>query len=347
MDKIKENKSFSFAPVVVSLFFLLRGLLLTDRKYMGVENLYTFEMSFSGENIAFLILLAVFAVLAGIVISKIGRRFGEEVTFLSVLLIAEPLIFAKQMNGVVLFLVDLALLFILNALCKKRIIPNEVTLVLFLFTSCLLTENAIFLFVFPAIILYFIGDVENILKSTKKLVMLILSVISIGAGILANDYLIEKYPAFDGFLKTYSFFKQIYFKHIDYENIMLFVFVIPTTVIGVCFLAEFIRNCNKSSKNTGAYAVVVMVSVAYILSLVGFFLKGSEAFYTINYIVPATIFALLANKKAEAENSMKKVNAFISKYTLAFVVVEVFLCFLVSIIFYKDVDNIAGFILTI
>ena len=347
MNKIEENKSFSFAPVVVTLVLLLRGLLLTNRRYMGIENLYTFEMNFSGENIAYLVLLTVFAVCAGIVISKIGRRFGEAATFLSVLLVAEPLIFAKQMNGVTLFIVDLALIFIINALCKKSIIPNEVTLVIFLFISCLLAENAIFLFVLPAVILYFSGDAENLFKSAKKIIMLFLSAASVVAGILTNDYLIGKYPVFDEFIKKYSFYQQVYFKHIDYENVLLFVFVVPTTAIGIYFLAEFVKKCDKSGKNFCSYVVTALISAAYILSVVGFFLKGSDAFYTINYIVPSAIFALVADKNTEAENSLKKVNALISKYSLAFVAVVVFLCFLATVVFYKDVDNIASFILTI
>jgi len=347
MNKTKENKKFCFAPVAVMLFFFLRSFLLTDRTRIGFENFYAFEMSFSEENIALIVLLVVFAVLAGFVISKIGKKFGEASTFLSVLLIAEPLLFAKQMNGVVMFIVDLALLFILNALCKKRIIPNEVTLIVFLFVSCVLAENAIFLFVLPAVILYFVGDAGNIFRSAKKLVMLVLSAVSVVAGILTNNYLVAEYPVFDEFIKKYSFYQQIYFKHIDYENILLFVFVIPTMAIGVYFLVEFIKNCNSSGENLCSYVVVALVAAAYILSIVGFILKGSAAFYTINYIVPSTIFALIANKNTEAENSLKKINSFISKHSLVFVTVAVFLCFLATITFYKDVDNLAGFILSI
>lgn len=347
MNKIKNNKNFIITPVAVTLFFFLRSLLLTDRRYIGFEDLYTFETSFSGENIALVTLLTLFAVLSGLVISKIGKKFGEAATFLSVLLVAEPFLFAKQMNCVVVFIADLALLFILNALCNKRIIPNEVTLIVFLFVSCLLTENAIFLFVLPAVILYFIGDAENIFKSTKKLVMLILSVISVGAGILTNDYLIGKYPAFDEFIKSYSFYKQIYFKHIDYENVLLFVFAVPATAFGIYFLVEFVKNCNSNGKNARSYVVIGMISAAYVLLLVGFFLRGSDAFFTVNYVMPLSVFALIANKNVEAEKSLDKANAFVSKHTLAFVVVAVFLCFLSTVTFYRGIDNLAGFILTI
>lgn len=347
MNKIKENKKFSFTPVAVTLFFLLRSLLLTDRNCLGFENLYTMEVAFSGENIALIILLTVFAVLSGLVISKIGKKFGETATFLSVLLIAEPLLFAKQMNCVTVFVADLALLFILNALCEKSFVPNELTLIVFLLVSCVLDKNAIFLFVLPAVILYFIGDGENLFRSAKKIVMIILSVISVVAGMLTNDYLMEEYPSIESFIKTYTFFKQVYFKHIDYENILLFVFAIPIMAFGVYFLVEFIKNCDKKSKNTASYVAVFLMSAAYILSIAGFILKGSDAFFTINYIVPLSVLALIANKNNEAEASLETVNSFLSKHHLSFVVVTVFLCFLATLTFYKDADNLAGFILSI
>ena len=347
MNKIKENRKIFFTSAAVTLFFLLRSLLLTDRNYLGFENLYTMETDFSGENITLIILLVVFAVLAGLIILQTGKRFGETATFLSVLLVAEPLFFAKQMNCVTVFIANLALLFILNALCEKKIIPNEATLIVFLIVSSVLSENAIFLYALPAMILYFVGDGENLFRSAKKIAVTVLSVISVAAGMLMHNYLVKEYPSFESFIKTYTFFKQVYFKHIAYENILLFVFVIPTIALGGYFLVEFIKNCDKKRNNNPSYVTAFMISAAYILSITGFILKGSDGFFTINYIVPLSIFTLLANENKEAEKSLETVNGFLSKHRLAFVVAAVFLCFASTLVFYKDTDNLAGFILNI
>lgn len=347
MNKIKENKTFSFAPVAVMLLFFFRSLFLTDRNYLGIADLFNFKMEVTDRNITLIILLVMFAVLGGFVIGKLNRKFGEAATFLSVLLIAEPFLFAKQMNCVVVFIADVALLFILNALCEKRLVPNEITFIAFILISCILTENAIFLFVLPAVILYFIGDAENIFKSRKKLIMIILAVISVGAGIAINDRLMTDVPAFQSFIKEYTFFQNIYFKHISYENIFLFLFCIPTTAFGIYFLVEFVKLCDEKRKNTPSYVAVALIFVAYILSVVGFILKGSAAFYTINYIVPLSVFALIANGNNEAQSALAKVNEFISKHALIFILVEILLFFISVTVFFKEADNIAGFLLSI
>ncbi len=346
MSKVRENKKINLLPIMLALFFFLRGVLLTNRKYLGLENLYTLEVAFSAENITFIVLLFLYAFFAALVIGKISKRFGESATYISVLLVAEPLFFAKQDNCVVLFIAVLALAFVFNALCEKPVIPNEITLIVFLLVSTILSENAIFLFVLPAFMVYFVGGAEKILKSTKKLIVLILSLVSVGAGVFLNDYLIEKVPAFDSFIKNYSFFENIYFKHIGYENVLLFIFAVPTLIFGVYFLVKFVDN----SKNTGkaeSYITIGFVALAYALSVTGFFIRGSEALFTVNYIVPIAVLALIKNKNSAAVSALEKVNNIVSKHTFVFVSVAVFLCFAAVRVFYEGADNIAGFILTI
>lgn len=346
MNNVRENKKINLLPVILALFLFFRGVLLTDRKYLGIEDFFELQTDFSAEKIAFIVLLFLYAVFASLVIDKISKCFGESAKYISVLLVSEPLFFAKQDNCVVLFITVLALAFVLNALREKPVVPNEITLIVFLLISTVLSENAIFLFVLPAFIAYFVGDAEKILKSTKKLVMLILSLISVGAGIFLNDYLLENVPAFDSFIKTYSFFENIYFKHVEYENVLLFIFAVPTLILGVYFLAEFVQKSKETGKAV-AYIAVSFIAVAYALSVTGFFLRGSEALFTVNYIVPVAVCALIKNKNSAAISALEKINGIASEHTLVFVSVVIFLCFVASRIFYGDVDNIAGFILAI
>lgn len=347
MSNTKENKTLKSLPFLLAFFLFLRGLFLSSREHIGLENFYTLTFNITYENAIFLCLLLAFAVLTGLVLSSLNKKFGGKAVYLSVLLVAEPLVFAKQDDTMVLFIISLALLFILNALREKPVVPNEITLIVFLLASTILFENAIFLFVLPALILYFIGDGEGVLKSRKKIVMLLLSVVSVSGGISLNDYLVSNYSAFDGFIKKYSFFEQVYFKHIPYENVFLFIFALPIFAFGCYFLVEYVKECASSGKNRAAYVAVGMVAAAYLLMIVGFILRGSEAFYTINYIMPFAIFALVAAKKPKAEKALEKVNSFVSKHTLLLVSAAVILSFLATVIFYEGVDNLAGFMLNI
>ncbi len=346
MSSVKETKKFNFTPVIVGAFILLRAFLITNGNYLGIENMYSFSFDFSSENIVLIILFALLAVFAALVIARLGKKFGSAASWLSVLLVAEPLFFAKQDNCIALLIMVVGLIFVLNALMDKPIIPNEITLIVFLLVSCILAENAAFVFVAPALMMYFIPDIENTFRSTKKLVMLIFSAISIGAGIVINDYLIENNSAFKSFIDVYSFADNIYFKHLDYENVLLFVFLIPTIVFGGLFFAGMLKN-NDEKSPVAPYVVLGVTACAYIISIVGFVLGGSDNFYTANFIIPVAIISMLNSKNPAAEKALAKANETAEKYSLVLAAALVALCFLSMRLFYGDVHNIAGFILTI
>ncbi len=356
MSNTKETKKVNFAPFLIAAFLFIRAFLLTEKTKIGFKNLYTLETDFSNENIVLLVLFLLLAVLASVVISVLGKKFGEPVSYLCVLFIAEPLFFAKQADCICLFITVLALLFVLNALKDKPIIPNEITLIVFLLSATILEENAIFLFAAPAIMFYLLNGVENIFSSMRKIVTLILSFICVGVGMYLNKFLTTQYPAFESFIKTYSFHKDVYFKHLEYENVFLLIFLIPTIVFGVYFFVNMIENkkersTDKNKKEEGIVAAKApfitlgIVCVAYILSIIGFILGGSQLFYTVNYIIPVAIIALFNSGNADAEKALNQVNNFIQKHSLIFVVVLALVCYLSARVFYSEIDNVARFIL--
>lgn len=346
MNNIRETKKFNFAPVAVALFLFFRAIMFTRTSYIGLENLHTFSFSMSNENIALIVLYVIFAALSALVIAKLGRKFGDTVSWISVLLVAEPLFFAKEDNCIALLIMVLGLVFVLNGLREKPIIPNEITLVIFLLVSCVLAENAIFTFVAPALIAYFIGGIENTLKNTKKIVMLIFSAVSIGAGILINYFLTENFSAFENFIKVYSFAENFYFKHIPYENVFLLVFLVPTAIFGGYFFAELFRN-NDGKPAAAPYIITVVTACAYILSIVGFVLGGSDNLLAVNFIVPVAIISMMNSKSSDVERALRGVNAFVGKYSLVFVSALVVLCFLSVRVFYENVSNILAYVLII
>lgn len=344
MSNIKETKKVNYAPFLIGIFFFLRSVFLVDRKSIGIDNLYKFSFDFATENVVLIVLLFAFAVCASLVISKLGKKFGDTVVYISALLVADPLLFAKQEDCLALFITVLGLIFVLNGLKDKPVIPSEVALIVFLLVSCVLAENAVFLFVPVALAAYFADADENIFKNTKKIVMLILSVISVGAGIIVNDFLLEKHPAFKEFTEVYTYADTVYFKHIDYENVLLFLFLVPTLAFGVYF---FVNMFKAEDKTSAVYISGAVVACAYILSIVGFITGGSDNFYTANYILPVAIIAMINSKNTLAEKSLGTVNNVISKHSLVFISVIAILCFAAVRVFYEGVDNIAGFVLTI
>lgn len=355
MNKIKESKKYKFTLVIIALVVFFRAYLLSDRRHVGLAGFYPLEFEFPVQSVVLLSLLAVFAVMASLVITKLGKKYGDAVQYISLLLVAEPLLFAKQENCVNLFIWIIGLIFVLSVIAEKLSVLKEITLIVFLFVSCLLSENAIFLFVAPAIVLYVAGDIEKLATDTKKIIALIVSAIATGAGVFLNDYLVKNVPVFDSFIKEYSFRDYVYFKHIEYENIFLFFFAIPTVIFAVKFFAELFRNNNlvvektdkKASSSYSPISAVVAVVAAYALSVAGFIVAGSSAFYTINYIVPAAVISMLVSKNKVAEKALKKTNTFLSEHSFAVIVTVVLVCYISVRVFFKDIDNLATFIITI
>ncbi len=339
MSEVKKTKKYGLLTVLtVFSFVLVRAFLLTDRTYIGVDDFYKLEFSYAPREITLIVLFLAFAVLGALVISKLGKKFGEDVAYVSALLLAEPFLFAKQADCISLFVIVLGLLFVLNGLCEKKILPDEVGLIVFLFVSTLLVKNAIFLFVVPALLIYFFKDITTIFKKMLNIIVLILSVISVGAGVLLNNFFTEKYPAFEAFIKEFSFFQQINYKDVEYENIGLLLFAVPTLIFGVMLIV----NLFKDGQKVYAISTTVAVAIAYIVSLTGFFfIEGSRASYTINYIMPVVFIATLNNTENKA--SAIKVNKIISEHKLIFAAVIVLVFCIAVRCFFENVDNLARF----
>ena len=358
MEKIKECKKINFTPVLITFVVFLRAYFLSDRRRMGLADFYPITFDFTVQGIVLISLFAVFAVLASLAVSKLGKKYGDAVSFISLFLVAEPLLFAKQENYVNLVIWIAGLIFVLNALSEKSFIPKEITLVVFLFVACILAKNAIYLFVAPAIVFYVAGDVENIAKNARKIITLIISAVSVTAGIALNNYLTDKVPAFSDAVKSYSFFQQVYFKDVEYENVFLFLFAAPVLVFGIKFFVDLyngskVTTSKKSGKKQSEIVsynpnpAIVCVSAAYILSVAGFIVAGSNAFYTINYIIPAAVISMLGSGNKTAEKALEKTNGFFSKYSFVVIAVVVLLCYVSVRVFFKDVDNLATFLVRV
>ncbi len=358
MNNTKSFNKTKFAPLFVALFVFLRAFISSDRRLMGFADFYPLKLEYSTIGITIICLYLVFAILSALLFAKLEKNFGKSGLIISAILVAEPLLFVKQENCINLFIWCLALLFILNALREKPIIPREISLVVFLFVSTILLENALFLYVFPALVFYFSADIDKLFKSTKNLVMMCLSAISVCAGMILNDYLIKAYPAFDKFLKEYTFFRHVYFKHIEYEKAWLFVFAIPVLVFGVYFFKEMFNNKNtipataNNKKKTAEFVetfnpvyVVSIIAIAYIFSVVGFIQAGSAAFYTINYMTPLSVISLLNAKNSSAEKSMQKLGSVIEKHSLVFSVVLIVFFYFALRVFLTETDSLATFMI--
>lgn len=358
MNNTKTFKKNNFAPLFVALFIFFRAIIMSDRNRVGFADFYPLKLEISGIGIALVGLYLVFAFLSALLFAKLEKKFGKSGLIIATFLVTEPFIFVKQENCLNLFIWCLAILFILNALREKPIIPDEITLVVFLFVSTILFENALFIYVFPALVFYFSANIDKLFKSAKNLVMMCISAVSICAGVVLNDHLLKTNPAFDSFVKKYSFFELSYFGNIEYENALLFAFAIPVLVFGIYFYKEMFRNKsyvsvrvknNKKSPETvesfNPVLAVMVVAIAYIFSVAGFAQAGSEALCTINYIIPLSMISLLNAGNSSAEKSMEKLSEKSEKHSLVFVLILIALFYVASRVFFAETDNLARYII--
>ncbi len=355
MDTKKDIKIANATPIFITVFLFIRAVILTNWSHVNLRD-FILEGAKLKEGIILLVLFFVFSVLASVIYKKISNLYGSLILYLSIFLVTEPLFFVKQTNIINMFVVTVGLIFILNSLRDKPIIPNEISLILFIVLSTILLKHAVFLYVCLALIIYLFSDSKNFLKSPKKLIMFALSVISTAGGMHLNNYLVSNYPEYDNFIKTYTFHQYVYFKHIPYEKPFLLIFTIPMVVLGFCFFFYLAKNVkqehNRRKNKKGAKTepddfnhliVIYTTIITYIVSIIGFILYGSQAFYTVNLIIPMIIISLLKCNIPSVNKTMMIINTFIEKHSFIFIVVLVILNYLSIRVFYSDIENLASF----
>lgn len=327
MDKTKNTKKRCAAVLALSLFFFFKALLMIPEQYLGISVVEA-KFIFSARTGLLWGLLVLFSVLAAVTAAKIQQKGGEAVAFFLILLIADPLSFTLENNCLKLIVSCVGLLFILNALREKPIIKNEITFCLFLLISSFLMPYSVFSFIPLAVTIYIFSNLNSLCENAKRWVILIPAFACTAVGFALNKLLCDK------FRSVYTALRHLSFA--DWEQVgssrLLMLTAIPVLIIGLFCLSRYGKEQSQLPKhsNDGKYLNLPydLFALCYVLSIIGFFLSSSEAFFTVNLILPAMFITMLLSKRTAAGRTAEVFNTGIKKHAflaaVAFVLYNLF-----------------------
>lgn len=300
MDKTKNTKKRCAAVLALSLFFFFKILLMIPEQYLGLSVVEA-DFLVSARTVLLWGLLLLFSVLTAVTALKIYQKSGETGAFFLILLITDPLFFTLSNNCLKLSVSCIGLVFFLNAIRDKPIIKNEISLCLFLLISSFLMPYSVFSFIPLALVAYLFSNLNRLCEKAKRWVVLIPAAACTAVGFALNKYLCGK------FRSVYTAFRYLSFG--DWEQVgsskLLMLTAVPMLIVGLFCLARFGKEQSQLSKhsNDGKYLNLPydMFALCYILSFIGFLLSSSEAFFTVNLVLPVMFIAMLLSKRTAAE----------------------------------------------
>lgn len=309
MQQKSNARNLYLKVFALSIFIFARSFVFIEENRIGF-NMTESDVSITVWNLMVLVLLFFAALLIVVVLFGIDNRCNNEAQYICALMIADPVFFLFQNNGLKLISVVLGLFFIFNKMRNKTSAINEVLLCLCLFLSAFLMPYSVFCFASLIIAVNFISEIDRFFEDKKQILSLVFNIICVIGGLVWNKLIFPKAIAFENFLITFSFY--------DYSSVMknslIFLVGIPTAVFGIYF---FFRCCMDAKKGNGkirAFLVFGIVILAYVLLIIGYMMNGMKSLYTINLIVPSAILALMLSKDENACAQMKKINIFIQNH---------------------------------
>lgn len=327
MDKTKNTKKRCAAVLALSLFFFFKVLLMIPEQYLGISVAET-KFLFSARTVLMWVLLILFSVLAAVTAVRIHRKGGESVTFFLILLIADPLSFTLENNCLKLIVSCIGLIFVLNALRDKPILKNEFTFCLFVLISSFLMPKSLFSFIPLALTVYIFSNLNRLCENAKRWIVLIPAFACTAVGFGLNKLLCRN------FRSVYTALRHLSFG--DWEQVgssrLLMLTAVPVLIVGLFCLSRYGKEQSQLPKhsNDGKYLNLPydLFVLCYILSVIGFFLSSSEAFLTVNLILPAMFITMLLSKRTAAVKTAEVFGKGIQKHAfLAAVVLVLYSCF--------------------
>lgn len=313
--------------MALSLFFFFKILLMIPEQYLGLSVVEA-DFVLSARTVLLWGLLLLFSVLAAVTAVRIYQKGGEAVAFFLILLIADPLFFTLSNDCLKLAVSCVGLIFILNALRKKPVIKNEILLCLFLLISSFLMPYSVFSFIPLALVVYLFSNLNRLCEKAGRWVVLIPSAACTVVGFALNKYLCGK------FRSVYTAFRHLSFG--DWEQVgsskLLMLAAVPVLIVALFCLARFGKEQSQLPKhsNDGKYLNLPydLFALCYVLSVIGFLLSSSAAFFTVNLIVPAMFLAMLLSGRTAAKRTAEIFNSGIRKHAfLAAVAFVLYNCF--------------------
>lgn len=309
----KENAKKIYLQVfALSMFIFARAVVFIDENRIGFNIADSaFSVSVRGVIIAALLLLT--SLLTAVAMVSADNKCVKEAMCICALILADPLFFLVQNNGLKLIVTAVGLVFVLNRFRKSASSLNEILLCLFLFLSAFLMPYSVYCFVPLILIINIFPEIDNFFKNKKNILSFAVYAVCVIGGGVWNKLIFPRFAVFENFLVSFSFY--------DYTSVIknnLFLLIgIPVAVLGIYFFSEYFKNAETGAGKKKAVFIIGFVILSYVLVIVGYVINGINSLYTLNLIVPAAILSLVSGKDEIACAQIKKINTFIQKHILA------------------------------
>ena len=338
-----KEKNISFINIFGLFFFLFsRTIILIPENHFGLSiSLLQFNLSL--EAVLFAVLLIIYSLLLSYVVNVIYNKAQKTMLPLVFLVLFDCVFFALIDDCLKLIVVILGLLCVFNALSKKKMIKNSISFPAFIFISMVLDPRFLFSFVSLAFIIYLTCNADN--KSKKKSRTLLISFACVLAGVAVNWLFTENFEVVDIFLDKLSFTYVLP----TYKNWKTFASFVPMMIIG-CVLYDKILKANKKVPSKMKSELVSLsadlIGIGYFLALAGFLIFESEAFMTMNLILPVTLITCTLKNEAVVINEISAAVEKINKHKILalFIAIIIFYWCFGFMDGYNDGDKIVNYI---
>lgn len=329
MQQKSNTKSLYSKIFVLGIFIFVRSVVFIQESRIGF-NVTASDVSFTGWNLIIWVLLLFFAFLIAVVMMKINNSCDNESQYICALIIADPIFFLIQNNGLKLTVIILCLFFVFSKLRSKSSDINDMLLCLCLFVSAFFMPYTVFCFAPLLIAVDLIPKIDSFYENKKQFLSLGFKLICIICGIVWNKLIFPKFFLLEEFVTSLSFNDNLFVL----KDNLIFLTGIPAVILGVYFFFNYYKDEKKEGKNKKSLFVIGIVILLYALCIAGYIINGIKSFYTFNLIIPTVILTLVLSKDENACTLMKQINMFIQKHI--FVMLLLFIVYNAAIFILRD-----------
>lgn len=329
MQQKSNTKNLCSKIFVLGIFIFVRSVVFVEESRIGF-NVTASEVSFTVWNLIIWILLLLFAFFIAVLLMGINNRCDNESQYICALIIADPIFFLIQNNGLKLIVVMFCLFFVFSKLKNKTSDINDILLCLCLFVSVFLMPYTVFCFAPLIIAVDLIPEIDSFFKNKKQILSLGVKLICIIGGLIWNNLIFSKFVLFENFITALSFNDNLF----ELKNHLIFLAGIPAVILCICFFYNYYKDAKKEGKIKRCLFILGIVILLYALCTTGYIINGIKSFYTFNLIAPTVILTLILSKDGNACGQIKKINMFIQKHM--FLMLLLYIIYNVAIFILKD-----------
>lgn len=315
---IKTNEYKKSAAVMLSMFFIVRALLISSDSKIGIK-INPISFSVSAVNAVYILFVIVFGIFSAYTLTRVLRKIGISAVIPTLLIIADPLIVYVFDDCINIFLGILLEIYILNFIASKPLFNNTFYLFIFTVTAALLSPMSLFIFMPVMFAVSFFGN------GKMSFIPTVVSAVLFALFSLVHRIIFENSFKLKIFLNTFSFndtkeFSPLYDDASEYfssVNIISFCIFLILTILFLILKNKSNKEKNRIKKY--AYSEIIFVIFFMIFSFIG------AVIY--NIPVPSLSFSALLfilglkNNESFSVKAAQKINGFFDRHYFILVLI--------------------------